>query len=236
VASFLRPVAALAAVALFAAGCGDDDDNGDAGTTRRTNTSASKTAGVADLDAAAADFQELLDSTPEAIAEDVSALALTPVTADQVRDVATDLCESTFDPHVTTSWLESLILTNVAMVGPANRLLRYSATPEVCARGPSTYERDFYRAGVYRVLEPTPPLPPGATRVPNRVEAVVCDLLAQSAQSDVVGSALDRLLALASRSRLDAGELLPFVVEAAGGGCDQLLPTAVAVMDRHFNS
>jgi hypothetical protein len=64
----------------------------------------------------------------------------------------------------------------------------------------------------------------------------VCDLLAQSAQSDVVGSALDRLLALASRSRLDAGELLPFVVEAAGAGCDQLLPTAVAVMDRHFNS
>jgi hypothetical protein len=237
VASFVRPVAALAAVALFAAGCGDDDDNGDAGTTRSTNTSPRETAGVAELDAAAADFGELLDSTPEAIAEDVSALGLTPVTADQVRDVARALCGSTFDPHVTTSWLQDLILTNVAMVGPANRLFRYAAAPEVCTRGPTTYERDFYQAEVYRVLEPTPPLPPGATRVPNRVEAVVCDLLdAQSAQSDVVGSALNSLLALASRGRLDAGEFLPFVVEAAGAGCDQWLPTAVEVMDRHFNS
>ncbi|MGH9260137.1 MAG: hypothetical protein ACRD08_09635, partial [Acidimicrobiales bacterium] len=84
-----------------------------------------------------ADFRELLDSTPEAIAEDVSGLALTHVTADQVRSVARTLCESSFDPDATTSWLQSLIVTNVAMVGPANRLLRYAGTPEVCTRAPT---------------------------------------------------------------------------------------------------
>jgi hypothetical protein len=87
--SFVRPVAALAAVALLAAGCGDDNDNGDPGATTTTTLETTDAAG---LDAALADFRELLDSTPQAIAEDVSALGLTPVTADQVGGVATMLC------------------------------------------------------------------------------------------------------------------------------------------------
>jgi hypothetical protein len=227
----VRPVAALVAVALFAGGCGDDNDNGDRGTT----TTTSETADVAGLDAALADFRELLDSTPQAIAEDVSALALTEVTADQVRTVARTLCESSFNADVTTSWLQGLMVTNLAMVGPANRLLRYSGTLEVCTRAPNAYEQDLYRAEVYRVLAAAPPLPPGATRLPNRVEAVVCDVLGARGAGDVVGAALDRLLDLASRGRLDAGEFLPFVVEAAGAGCDEWLPTAVDVLDRYFS-
>jgi hypothetical protein len=152
-----------------------------------------------------------------------------------VGTVARTLCESNFDPDVTTSWLQSLIVTNIAMVGPANRLLRYSGTPEVCARGPTTGEQDFYRAEVYRALEPTPPLPPGATQVPSRVAAVVCDLLGTPDAGDAVGAALDRLLDLASRGGFDAGEFLPLAVEAAGAGCDQLLPTAIDVLDRYLS-
>lgn len=231
--SFLRPVAGLAAVALLAGGCGDDDGNGDA---RATTTTTSETADDADLDAVLADFRELLDSTPEAIAEDVSGLALTHVTADQVRSVARTLCESSFDPDVTTSWLQSLIVTNVAMVGPANRVLRYAGTPEVCSRAPTTDERDFYRAEVYRVLAPMPPLPPGATRVPDGVETVVCDVLGAQGGGDVVGAALNSLLGLASRGRIDAGEFLPFVVEVAGAGCDEWVPTAIDVLDRYLSS
>ena len=230
--SFVRPVAALAAVAMLAAGCGDDNDNGDPGATTTTTLETTDAAG---LDAALADFRELLDSTPQAIAEDVSALGLTTVTADQVGGVATLLCGSAFDPDVTTSWLQGLIVTNVAMVGPANRLLRYAGTPEVCARGQTTGERDFYRAEVYLALAPTPPLPPGATHVPGGVEAVVCDLLDAPGASDAVGTALDRLLDLGARGRLDAGEFLPYAVEAAGAGCDQLLPTAVGALDRYFS-
>jgi hypothetical protein len=186
-------------------------------------------------DAVLADVRELLDSTPQAIAEDVSALGLTRVTADHVASVATMLCESAFDPDVTTSWLEGLIVTNVAMVGPANRLLRYSGTTEVCERSPTAYERDLYRADVYRALAPTPPLPPGATDVPGGIEAIVCDLLGPPGTGDAVAAALDRLLDLGSRGSLDAAEFLPYVVEAAGAGCDQLLPTAIGVLDRYFS-
>jgi hypothetical protein len=194
----------------------------------------SEAAEAAESDAVLADVRELLRSTPPAIAEDVGALGLTPVTADEVAGVATTLCESAFDPDVTTSWLDGLIVTNVAMVGPANRLLRYAGTPAVCERAPTAYERDLYRAEVYRVLAPTPPLPPGATDVPGGVEAVVCDLLGTPGARDAAAEALDRLLDLGSRGGLDAAEFLPYVVEAAGAGCDQWLPTAVGVLDRYF--
>ena len=127
-------------------------------------------------------------------------------------------------------------MTNVAMVGPANRLLRYSGTPEICPRGPTAAEGDFYRTEVYRVLASAPPLPPGATRVPNRVEAVVCDLLDAQGASDVVGTALNRLLDLASQGQFDAGEFLPYVVEVAGSGCDQWLPTAIDVLDEYLSA
>ena len=166
----------------------------------------------------------------------MGALGLTPVTADEVVGVATMLCASAFDPDVTTSWLDGLIVTNVEMVGPANRLLRYSGTSEVCERGPTTYERDLYRAEVYLALAPTPPLPPGATDVPGGVEAIVCDLLGEPGAGDAVAEALERLLDMGSRGGLDAAEFLPYVVEAAGAGCDQWLPTAVGVLDRYFNS
>lgn len=225
-------VALVGAVIVSISGCNGDGD--DVGEDTVTSTTASEITEV-EIEATAADLPELLDSAPQAIAEDVSALGLTPVTADQVGNVARALCDSTFDPDVTTSWLQSLIVTNLAMVGPANRLLRYSGTLEVCTRAPNAYEQDLYRAEVYRVLAAAPPLPPGATRLPNRVEAVVCDVLGARGAGDVVGAALDRLLDLASRGRLDAGEFLPFVVEAAGAGCDQWLPTAVDVLDRYFS-
>ncbi|MGH9229102.1 MAG: hypothetical protein ACRD07_10340 [Acidimicrobiales bacterium] len=223
----------MTAVVVSISGC--NVEGNDAAENGAASTTSSETPEV-DPDAAAADLRELLDSTPQAIAEDVSALGLTQVTADQVGGVANALCESAFDPDVTTSWLEGLIVTNVAMVGPANRLLRYSGTPEVCARAPTAAERDFYQAEVYRVFEPAPPLPPGATQVPSRVEAFVCDLLGTPAAGDTVGAALDRLLDMASRSRFDAGELLPFVVEVAGAGCDQWLPIAIGVLDRYLGT
>ncbi len=227
------PVVALAAAVIVSiSGCNGDDDDGYEDAV--SSTTSSDTAEV-DVDGATADLRELLAATPEAIAEDVSALGLTPVTADQVGSVATTLCGSAFDPDVTTSWLQGLIVTNVAMVGPANRLLRYSGTPEVCPRGPTTGERDFYLAEVYRVLEPGPALPPGATEVPDRVEGTVCDVLNTGGGDDVVGLALDRLLDLASRGPFDAAEFLPYVVEIAGSGCDQSLPTAVQVLDRYLS-
>ena len=222
-------VALVAAVIVSMSGCSGDGD--DVGEDTVTSTTAGEITEV-ELEATAGDLPELLDSAPQAIAEDVSALGLAPVTADQVGNVARALCDSTFDPDVTTSWLQSLIVTNLAMVGPANRLLRYSGTPEVCARGPTTAEQDFYRAEVYRILEPMPPVPPGATQVPRRVEAVVCDLLDARGAQDAVSAARDRLLDLASRGQVDVGEFLPFVVEVAGAGCDQWLPIAIELLDR----
>jgi hypothetical protein len=226
-------VALVSTVIVSISGCNGDGDDVDENAV--TSTTAAGTT-EAELDAAATDLRELLDSTPQAIAEDMSALGLVEVTADQVRNVARTLCDSTFDPDVTTVWLQSLMVTNLAMLGPANRLLRYSGTPEVCARGPTTAERDFYRAEVYRVLEPTPPVPPGATQVPSHVEAVVCDLLGAEDAGDAVGATLDRLLDLASRGQVDAQEFLPFVVEVAGAGCDQNLPIAIEALDRQLGA
>lgn len=232
--AILRPVrsaALAAALTLPTTACNSDGGNGFEGVV--SSTTSGGTAEV-DVDGATADLREALGATPQAIAEAVSGLALTTVTADQVADMAATLCEAAFDPDVTTSWLQSLIVTNLAMVGPANRLLRYAGTPEVCPRGPTTTERDFYQAEVYRALEPGPPLPPGATDVPDRVQATVCDLLDPQGVDDVVGVALDRLLDLASRGPFDAAEFLPYAVEAAGAGCDQWLPTAVEAMDRYL--
>jgi hypothetical protein len=227
------PIAALAAaLSLSIAGCNDDGGNRYDGA---ASTTSGDTGGV-DVEGAATDLRELLGATPEAIASDVSALGLTPVTADQVGDVAATLCGSAFDPEITTSWLQSLIVTNVAMLGPANRLLRYAGTPEVCPREPTAAERDFYVAEVYRVLEPGPALPPGATEVPARVQATVCDLLDTRGSDDAVGVALDRLLDVASRGPFDPAEFLPYVVEATGAGCDQWLATAVQAMERYLGS
>jgi hypothetical protein len=228
------PVAALAAALILSiAGCNDDGGNADDGAVASTTSSDS---GGVDVEGATADLRELLDATPHAIATDVSALGLTRVTADQVAGVAATLCGAAFAPEITTSWLQSLIVTNVAMMGPANRLLRYSGTPEVCPRGPTAAERDFYVAEVYRVLEPGPALPPGATQVPARVQATVCDLLDTRGADDAVAVALERLLAMASRGSFDPAEFLPYVVEAAGAGCDQRLPTAVEAMDRYLGT
>jgi hypothetical protein len=221
--------AVAAALILAIAGCNDDGGNGFDGTASTTSSVA-----AVDVEGATADLRELLGTTPEKIATDVSALGLTPVMADQVSDVAATLCGSAFDPEVTTSWLQSLIVTNVAMMGPANRLLRYSGTPEVCPREPTAAERDFYVAEVYRVLEPGPALPPGTTEVPARVQATVCDLLDPRGSDDAVGVALDRLLDMAARGPFDPTEFLPYAVEAAGAGCDQWLPTAVQAIGRYL--
>jgi hypothetical protein len=228
------PSAALpAALVLAIAGCNGDGGSADDGAVGSTTSSA--TASV-DVDGATADLRELLGATPEAIATDVSALALTSVTADQVADVAATLCGAAFDPEVTTSWLQSLIVTNVAMMGPANRLLRYAGTPAVCPRAPTAAERDFYAAEVYRVLEVGPALPPGATEVPARVQATVCELLDTRGSEDPVGTALQRLLEMAARGPFDPAEFLPYVVQAAGAGCDRSLPTAVQAMERYLGT
>ena len=221
--------AVAAALILAIAGCNDDGGNGVDGATSTTSSVA-----AVDVEGATADLRELLGTTPEKIATNVSALGLTPVTADQVDDVAATLCGSAFDPEITTSWLQSLIVTNVAMMGPANRLLRYSGTPEMCPREPTAAERDFYVSEVYRVLEPGPALPPGATAVPARVQATVCDLLDPRGSDDAVGAALDRLLDMAARGPFDPAEFLPYAVEAAGAGCDQWLPTAVQAIGRYL--
>jgi hypothetical protein len=227
-----RLTAVAAAVILAIAGCNDDGGNSFDGAA----STPSSAAAAVDVEGATADLRELLGTSPEKIATDVSALGLTPVTADQVGDVAATLCGSAFDPEITTSWLQSLIVTNVAMMGPANRLLRYSGTPEVCPREPTAAERDFYVAEVYRVLEPGPALPPGATEVPARVQATVCDLLDPRGSDDAVGAALDRLLDMAARGPFDPAEFLPYAVEAAGAGCDQWLPTAVQAMERYLGT
>jgi hypothetical protein len=224
------PTAALAAaLILVIAGCSDDGQTYDGAA---STTSSDATA--VDVEGAMADLRELLATTPEKIATDVSALGLTPVSAGQVSEVAATLCGSAFDPKITTSWLQSLIVTNVAMMGPANRLLRYSGTPEVCPRAPTAAERDFYVAEVYRVLEPGPALPPGATEVPARVQATVCDVLDPRGSDDPVGVALDRLTEMAARGPFDPAEFLPYVVEAAGAGCAQWLPTAVQAIGRYL--
>jgi hypothetical protein len=221
--------AVAAALILGIAGCNSDGGNGFDGAATTTSSAA-----AVDVEGATADLRELLGTTPEEIATDISALGLTPVTADQVGDVAATLCGSAFDPEITTSWLQGLIVTNVAMMGPANRLLRYSGTPEVCPREPTAAERDFYVAEVYRVLEPGPALPPGATDVPARVQAAVCDLLDPRGSDDAVGVALDRLLDMAARGPFEPAEFLPYAVEAAGAGCDQWLPTAVQAIGRYL--
>ena len=224
-------MAAVAATLILAiAGCNDDG-----GTAFDGGASTPSSAATAvDVEGATADLRELLGTAPEQIASNVSALGLTPVTADQVDDVAATLCGSAFDPGITTSWLQSLIVTNVAMMGPANRLLRYSGTPEMCPREPTAAERDFYVSEVYRVLEPGPALPPGATEVPARVQATICDLLDPRGSDDAVGAALDRLLDMAARGPFDPAEFLPYAVEAAGAGCDQWLPTAVQAIGRYL--
>jgi hypothetical protein len=228
----LLVVAFAATVISSASGCSDDGAN------RYEDTIATTTsidAGV-DVDGAAADLRELLRADPQAIAEDVSALGLTSITADQVGSVAEALCGSAFDPDLTTSWLQGLIVSNVAMVGPANRLLRYAGSPETCGRPPTTAEQDFYQAEVYRVLESGPAVPPGATDVPDRVQATVCDLLRVEGADDAGGVALERLQDLASRGPFDAAELLPYVVEVAGAGCSQWLPTALQALDRYLGT
>lgn len=227
---FVAVPLAAAAIATTT-GCNATGDGADP----ETATSTSTTTAV-DVDAAAADLHQLLDAAPDAIAEDVSTLGLAPVTAEQVGALASALCESDFDPHVTTAWLDGLVVTNLAMLGPANRLLRYAGTPDVCPRAPTEIERDFYEAEVYRALEPAPPLPPGATQVPGDVQAVVCDLLDAEADggTDTTAGALDGLTQLASQGQLETGELLPYVIEAAGAGCDQLLPVAVEALDRYL--
>jgi hypothetical protein len=63
---------------------------------------------------------------------------------------------------------------------------------------------------------------------------MACDLLGAPGAGDAVAAALDRLLDLGSRGGLDAAEFLPYVVEAAGAGCEQSLPTAIGVVDRYF--
>jgi hypothetical protein len=225
------PTAALAAALIFAtAGCSDDSEQTYDGAASTTSSDAV----AVDVEGATADLRELLATTPEKIATDVSGLGLTPVTADKVSEVAATLCGSAFDPKITTSWLQGLIVTNIAMMGPANRLLRHSGTAEVCPRAPTAAERDFYVAEVYRVLEPGPALPPGATEVPARVQATICDLLDPRGSDDAVGVALDRLLEMAARGPFDPAEFLPYVVEAAGGGCDQWLPTAVQAISRYL--
>jgi hypothetical protein len=221
--------AVTAALILAIAGCNDDGGSAFDGAASTTSSAA-----AVDVEGATADLRELLGTTPEQMATDISALGLTRVTADQVGDVAATLCGSAFDPEITTSWLQSLIVTNVAMMGPANRLLRYSGSPEVCPREPTAAERDFYVAEVYRVLEPGPALPPGATDVPARVHATVCDLLDPRGSDDAVGVALDRLLDMAARGPFDPAEFLPYAVEAAGAGCDQWLPTAVQAIGRYL--
>ncbi len=224
----VAPVAAAAIATTTGCNAGGDGDD------REAVTSTSTTVPV-DVEAATANLRRMLETSPQAIAKDVSTLGLTPVTAEQVGTVASTLCESAFDPHVTTAWLDGLIVTNLAMLGPANRLLRHSGAPEVCPRGPTEAERDFYQAEVYRALESAPPLPPGGTQVPADVQVVVCDLLdgEANAVTDAAG-ALDGLTELASRGQLEAGELLPYVVEVAGAGCDQLLPIAVEALDRYL--
>jgi hypothetical protein len=223
------PLAAAAIATTTGCNVSGDGDGQEAVASTSTTT-------AVDVDAATADLRQLLDTSSLAIAEDVSALGLTPVTAEQVGIVAGTLCESAFDPHVTTAWLDGLIVTNLAMLGPANRLLRYSGTPEVCPREPTESERDFYEAEVHRALEAAPPLPPGGTQVPGNVQALVCGLLDGEADAgtDAAAGALAGLTELASRGHLEAGELLPYVVEVAGAGCDQLLPIAVEALDRYL--
>lgn len=222
-------VAPLAAAAIATTtGCnasGDADDQ----------EAVTSTTAPVDVEAATANLRQMLDTSPQAIAEDVSTLGLTLVTAEQVGTVASMLCESAFDPRVTTAWLDGMIVTNLAMLGPANRLLRHSGAPEVCPRRPTGSERDFYQAEVYRALEASPPLPPGGTQVPGDVQVVVCDVLDVEADGGTgAAGALDGLTELASRGQLEAGELFPYVVEVAGAGCDQLLPIAVAALDRYI--
>lgn len=107
-------------------------------------------------------LQELMESTPQAIAVDVNALVLASVTADDVASVADNLCRSGFNPTVTTFWLASKVRTqSLLLIGPATRLLRLAG--DRCSRGPTDAESEAYRAAVYAFVSPTSPLLPERT-------------------------------------------------------------------------
>jgi hypothetical protein len=317
VTSLLRPVAALAAVALLAAGCGDDDGDGGATTSDAATSDAATSdaatsdaanadgddpaldtlwdaceagdgaacyelylespagseyeefgetcgnrmdAGVdcveeldteaappdaamsdAEIAAALADLDQLLDSTPERIAQDMSRFGFSQVTADEVRSVARNLCSSYFDPTVVTAWLDSKTSpTNIFMVGPANRLLRYSGTQAVCAQEPTSTQRAAYERELYSFLAaqspgfPTTTIPSGLTPVANGVTGLVCGVLESQAGDDIVEGAFRGFMRLASRGRWQPGEFLPIAAAVVASGCKIWLEPMIDVVDRYF--
>lgn len=238
--SKLHVVVALLAVVVIV-GCGDDDENGDSngatgtiGTAAPITTSTSTVGGIT-----VEQIRDLIDSTPEAIARDVNTLGLTraPVTTAGVADVARRLCESEFAPSVATAWLQvSGVTRSYLLVGPADRLLALAGQRQTCTRPPTTAEASTYRTGVYEYLVPTGTGIAGQPRPVAVNTQPVCNFLGQRAVGDAASAVLDSVLKAVSGDRIEAGQILAFLVEVAGSTCDRWLPTAVEAFDRFLET
>jgi hypothetical protein len=246
----LLTVVLVTAVIVSVSGCGDDDDH-DADTTTTTETTGD-TGGTGttttvtispELAAALTEYRERLASTREAIAQALQALGLTQVTPGQVTGLAESLCRSAFNPVVVTTWLqEQAAPTSIFLVQPANRLLRYSGTPQVCSRRPTFEEQESYKAALFAFLVPypqasvpvAPPVVPTNLQAPSEVATAVCDVLGSQAGGKAAEAGLESLANRFSGGRPDSGEFISAVVWIAGASCKSFLPNAAEAVHRFF--
>jgi len=231
-------IATVGGVSLAACGDDDSDDSGPVGpTTSAPSGIPDTTAGPDEIDAMLARVESYLDAQPDALATSLSALTSTPVSPDQVRAVATSLCESTFAPDVAIGWIESLsIVSAYLMIGPANRLLRLAGSAEICSRPPTPDEQVAYEAGVYGAFGTPLNEIPALSDVPTDTEDTFCQVLDSSVGTAAVESTLGALLSLASRGRIEPGEFLPFAVEVAGTTCERWLPRLNDALREYIDS
>jgi hypothetical protein len=205
--------------------CGDDDD-GTVAEEPTTPEEPTTTEEPPDIDAAIANLQEVLRSNPTNIAQDVNFWGSANATELEVRLLASRLCTSSFDPQLTTAWLNAEVQArNWMLTGPANRILRLAGTPEYCPRGPTADEVATYSAAVSRYASPNGIVVPDEA-APSAAEKTVCDFLGHRVGGDAVTAVLEGIVAAASRNRVNTEEFMPLVVEIAGAYCEEWLPTA----------
>lgn len=167
-------------------------------------------------------LQEVLDSTPPSIANSVNAVGLADVTPAEVQSVARTLCDAQFDPTVTTSWLDERVPTHsVLLLSPATRLLRLA--DRSCAVRPTSAQEDDYGDAVYDFVAQRADVVP-ANPVSPTVADPICSFLDSQAGGAVTEAAVDEVIALASRNRIETEDFLPILMEVVGGTCDAWLP------------
>lgn len=212
----------LATVVL--AGCNGEERPAGEPPTEPTETGG--TVSDAELQEVVRTLQEVMDSTPEAIADDVNALGPASVNPEEVSAVAYNLCVSGFNPDIATSWLDNEVrLPNALLLGPSQRLLRLAGSPGVCAHEATSDESQAYDARVYGYLSLNNVELPQRS-VSDETSDALCQVLGSQPGGAAVEEVLGELISVASRNRVDADEFLPVVVETVGATCSQWLPVA----------